>query len=352
MMQKKEKKTPRVSILMGVHNGEKYLPYAIESIINQTFKDFELIIIDDASTDKTAEKIEYYKNKDGRLIVIKNRINLGLTKSLNIGLNVCRGEYVARHDDDDVSIESRLQEQVNFLDENPKIVIAGSYFQCIDGDGRFISKLEKKPLKMEAIRLFLAIDNPFVHGSVIFRRNVILSLGGYNEEYRTNQDIELWSRLLESHEGANIDKCLMYLRIHRGSVSSGNYKNIAGIDREKLKENLLKLAKKNMAKVLPSEKNISEEWIIKYYDLYNGFKKFNFNEYFILNHGFSKILKYTNKINHKDRHISRQLLANKFLYIGRYLTGSNNIFFGFIFVLRSILITPSGIKKIYSFLIK
>jgi glycosyltransferase involved in cell wall biosynthesis len=347
-----EEKSPKVSILMGVHNGEKYLSYAIESIIKQTFTDFELVVVDDASTDKTAKILDFYKNKDSRLKIIKNEKNLGLTKSLNIGLYCCKGKYVVRHDDDDVSMEGRIEEQANFLDENPKIVIAGSHFRCIDGDGRFISKVEMKPLKMEAIKLFLAIDNPFVHGGVIFRRSIVMSLGGYNDEYRTNQDIELWSRLLQNHEGANIDKCLVSLRIHGDSISSGNYKNITGIDRKKLKDNLIKLAEKNMADVLPNEKNISGKWIIKYYDLYNGFKKFNLHEIIILNYGFSKILEYINKINYKDRCISRQLLASKFLYIGRYLVRSNNIFFGMIFIMRSIIIVPGGIKKIYNFIIK
>jgi len=115
---------PKISVIMSVYNGEKYLREAIESILNQTFRDFEFIIINDGSTDKTSEILSSYN--DPRIVIINNKRNIGLTKSLNKGLKMVKGEYIARQDADDVSLPERLERMVNFLDMNRDVGLLGS----------------------------------------------------------------------------------------------------------------------------------------------------------------------------------------------------------------------------------
>src|SRR3990172_12530717 len=126
---------PVITVLMSAYNAEKYLREAIESILNQTFKDFEFIIINDCSTDKTKKIIEEYANKDARIKLINNATNLGLTKSLNIGLKEARGEYVARLDADDVALPERLEKQYEFMNKNRDITLTGAWAEKIYEEG-------------------------------------------------------------------------------------------------------------------------------------------------------------------------------------------------------------------------
>ena len=124
---------PKVSVIMGVHNGEKTLSRAIDSILNQTFSDFELIICDDFSTDATYKIMKSYALKDNRIIILKNERNLGLAASLNKCINISKGEYIARMDDDDISYSERFCRQVDFLDHNHKYAFVSSIVDCYDG---------------------------------------------------------------------------------------------------------------------------------------------------------------------------------------------------------------------------
>src|SRR3989344_5781814 len=121
----------KISVLMPAYNARKYIGEAIESILNQTFKDFEFIIINDCSTDKTKKIIEEYANKDARIKLINNATNLGLTKSLNIGLKEARGEYVARLDADDVALPERLEKQYEFMEKNKETTLVGAWAEII-----------------------------------------------------------------------------------------------------------------------------------------------------------------------------------------------------------------------------
>ena len=162
---------------------------------------------------------------DQRIQVIRNRKNYGLTRSLNIGSKLAKGQYVARMDADDLSRSSRLEKQVQFLDQNPNVILAGTQANLINRYGKKVRGIPavKKPCSHNAIKWFCMFDNPFYHSSVMFRSKIILDeLNGYNEDFYTNQDYELWSRLVNKYQAVNLPFKLIDLRVHNNSISS-NY---------------------------------------------------------------------------------------------------------------------------------
>ena len=196
---------PRVSVLMSVYNGERYLREAVESILDQTFADFEFIVIDDGSTDRSYLIMKSYS--DPRLIVVRQE-NLGLPKSLNRGLALARGEYVARQDADDVSLPLRLEKQVEFLNGHPDVAIVGTFFWVLNGS-RTVRTAHEPPCHDLHIRWTLLLGSAFAHPAVMYRRSVIQILGGYDERFERAQDYELWSRLIREFRGANIPQILV-----------------------------------------------------------------------------------------------------------------------------------------------
>lgn len=222
---------PKITVLMSVYNGEKYLKEAVDSILNQTYKDFEFLIVDDNSNDKTSEILSSYS--DPRIKIIKNVTNLGLTKSLNIGLREARGEYIARMDADDISLPERLKIQTEFMDTNKDIVLTGSWAQLIDDNGKEIS-IAKVTNDINIIKYsFILGKPPFIHSSWIFKTEIIKKLGGYNESYKNAQDFELLSKLILNNKITNIQKELVKLRIHSQSITANiqnkDYGNMNGL---------------------------------------------------------------------------------------------------------------------------
>jgi glycosyltransferase involved in cell wall biosynthesis len=210
---------PKVSVLMCVYNGENYLPDAIESILSQSFEDFEFVIVDDGSNKNTKDLLALYQ--DPRIVFITNPENIGLTKSLNIGLSHCRGEYIARMDGDDISHPKRLEKQVLFLDEHSEIAVLGTQIRQIDEAGKNPRlSLFKKGTTPLSCRWQSIFDSPITHSSAMFRREIIVNeLDGYDEEFRTSQDYELWIRILRYHKITNLDETLVDFRSHDDSVS-------------------------------------------------------------------------------------------------------------------------------------
>ncbi len=229
---------PRVSVLMAVHNGGRYLRQAVESILAQTFQDFEFLIVDDGSSDNTPGVIGSYA--DRRIRLVQNSSNLGLTKSLNLGLSLARAPLIARQDSDDISRPTRLAQQVDFMDRHPDVALVGARVRTIDGEGRTVSRMAW-PLALSEIgvRWQLLFDSPFVHTAVVFRRDVVWGeLGGYNERFVTSQDYELWSRLAMRHRTCNLLQVLVDFRTHGGSVSARYAKEDIDRVREPLHANL------------------------------------------------------------------------------------------------------------------
>lgn len=201
-----------VSVIMSAYNAEKYLKDAIDSILNQTYHNFEFIIINDGSKDKTLSIIESYT--DERIKVISHN-NIGLTKSLNVGLKNAKGKYIARIDADDISTPNRISLQVNYLEEQPEIALLGSNYCMYDKKNKSIEYVAI-PTSNNKLKKFLAIrGTPFRHSSVMFRREIANELGGYNEKFRHAQDYEFWIRFAEKHPVSSIP---VYLCISRRNV--------------------------------------------------------------------------------------------------------------------------------------
>ena len=204
---------PKISVIMSVYNGEKYLREAIESILNQTFTDFEFIIVNDGSTDNSLEIIKSYN--DERIKIINNEKNIGLTKSLNKALAQARGEYIARQDADDISLPSRFEEQIKYLEEHPDVVLLGTSSYNIDESGKIIGKkiALAKPTMGNLFK-----ENQFIHGSVMFKKEVVDELGYYNELFNYSQDYELWLRIANHYPVRNLTQRLYKSRSHSENI--------------------------------------------------------------------------------------------------------------------------------------
>lgn len=181
---------------MSAYNCEKFLAEALDSILQQSFSDFELILFDDGSTDNTENIIRKYAAKDSRITPIYNEKNLGLTVNLNRGIKLSRGPYIARMDADDISLPERFEKQVYFLDNNPDIDLVGTYAIDIDDLGKEIH-LRMMPLKHREIINLLPKANPITHSSVMLRKESFKKIDFYNEAYRIIQDYEMWFRAAE-----------------------------------------------------------------------------------------------------------------------------------------------------------
>ena len=216
---------PRVSILMSVYNGEKTLQESLNSIYRQSYTDWELIIINDCSTDNSPDILSSAKAIFYNIKIITNSQNIGLTKSLNKGLLHCSGEYVARIDADDSWNKDKLRKQVAFLDSNDTygLVATNSFVIDIEGVNRSYNELdlESDPQLKSAMIKF----NPFVHSSVLFNRRIVEELGGYDESYKYAQDYNLWARMMAYCKFYKISEKLTYIRESRTSISSLNYRH-------------------------------------------------------------------------------------------------------------------------------
>lgn len=247
----------RVTLLLAVHNGARYLREALDSIFSQTFTDFEALVVDDASTDDTASILASYR--DERLRVVRNETNLGLTKSLNIGLSLARGEYIARHDADDRSHRERLARQVAFLDANPHVALLGTRVRLIDERGRARHAIGSHVAQSRlGVELQLLFGNPFVHSSVMFRRDVILAAGGYDETILYSQDFELWSRLLAQHDCRNTGDTLLDYRAHVQSATRSRDQTVVERFRVDYQTNL-DVQRRNIMRILGSQQ-LASTW--------------------------------------------------------------------------------------------
>ncbi len=202
---------------MAVYNGAPFLSAAIDSVLAQSFRDFELVIVDDASTDDTGEILASYT--DPRLVLLRSPSNLGLTRSLNIGLRAARGRYVARMDADDVADPERLRLQTAFLDWNSDHVLVGAGYREIDTQGTPLRTV-RKPMDDVELRWVSQVRTALEHSTVTFRRTGPDGAAFfYDERYRTAQDAELWLRLLQHGKGAALDAVLLDYRVHGDRVS-------------------------------------------------------------------------------------------------------------------------------------
>lgn len=210
--------TPFVSVIMPVYNSEQYISCSVKSILNQSYTNFEFIIIDDASTDETYKKLLEFKKKDKRIILIKNKKNEGVTKSLNKAIKIARGEYIIRMDADDWSYPDRFKFQIELMENNPDVVVSGSYIEICDSELK-TKNLRKYHLDNDTIRKHIFRYSPFAHPATIWITKV-LKQHPYNAAIEVSQDYELYFRVGKIGKFMNLDKPLLKLRMHNNSVSA------------------------------------------------------------------------------------------------------------------------------------
>jgi len=204
--------SPKVSVVMAVYNGEPYLRESMESVLTQTFTNFECIVVDDGSTDRTPEVLAEYAAADQRIVLISSGENKGLIKSLNRALRVARGKYVARQDADDRSLPERFATQVEYLEHHQKVGLLATAYHVIDTEGRVVAT-HTMPLTDTRVRWHLLFHNPFCHSSVMFRRD-LLAGGATGYECPDSEDYDLWARLLRRTRGENLGVPLVAYRAH------------------------------------------------------------------------------------------------------------------------------------------
>lgn len=205
--------SPTITVIMPVYNSEHYIREAIESILNQTFTDFQFLIIDDASTDQTISIINSYK--DPRIDLIEKPKNTGYTKSLNLGLKKARGKYIARMDSDDISLPERFEKQVAFLEANLEYALCGTSYSILGND-----RLIAVPNSYEEIKINLLWGNCIAHPTVMLRNEVLKKYGlEYNPKMEPSEDYDLWVKLLPKGKLHNLKEELLLYRMHNSSVS-------------------------------------------------------------------------------------------------------------------------------------
>lgn len=206
---------PYISVILPTYNQVQYLSLAIDSILEQTASDFELIIIDDCSTDDTAKVLSMYKTLDKRVQIIRNRNNIGIARSLNLGLEVARAEFIARMDSDDISLPKRFEYQIDYLEKHQNVGILGTQVNFIDLDGNNIPPYPwELPSEHNEIAWRLLYSTPICHPTVMMRKSVLLrnKTHTYNGNYK-NEDMHLWVQMVFETTLMNLDKKLLHYRL-------------------------------------------------------------------------------------------------------------------------------------------
>lgn len=263
----------RVSCILPVYNAGPFLRAAIDSILKQSYEDFELIIIDDKSTDDSWSVISEYQEKYPNIInSFRNTSNVGLPGTLNKAIKLANGEFIARMDQDDIAYESRFEEQVFFLKNNPKIAVVGTYWQYMN-----TGNVPQVPVEHDEIKLFTLLNNPFGHPTVMFRKKEVTeAVGLYNEQAHTIEDFEFWCRCLDKVKTHNIPSVLLDYRIHSTQISSSSS--------VKQGQNLDKLRASQVQKVLKFRSPSTR--FVELYDL-NTSSLFQLTEFSLLSFFFA-----------------------------------------------------------------
>ncbi len=209
-------KSPKVTVLMSVYNGEKYLHEAVESILNQSFTDFEFLIINDGSTDNSVKIIKSFN--DARIHLISNSKNLKLAKTLNKGIDLAQGKYIVRMDCDDISFPERLSKQVDFMEKHSEVGVCGSWVELIGENSGQIWNFALG--NSDILKCLLLFSNYIFHPTVIIRKSLLKKYNiYYDSSFTTSQDYDLWCRISEYSQISNLQEVLLYYRVHSEKVS-------------------------------------------------------------------------------------------------------------------------------------
>ena len=293
---------PKISVVMPVYNGEKYLREAIDSILAQTFKDFELIIVDDASTDRTAEIITSYS--DERIVYLKNDKNLKISDTLNKGIENSHGEYIARMDADDVSLPERLEKQAEFLDTHKEVYLVGCSIEIFGEE----TENQKRTFSEDfsKVKTDMLFSSPFAHPSVMMRSSLFHGEKlKYRAEFNGLEDYVLFFEIAKSHKVCAIPDCLFKYRIHGGQItqnySSDYTEKLMRFKAEQMKYFGVDLNEKELrAFTLTACIGDSDYFGVEFEDIVSAYKKI------ILKQGF-----YNNKA-------VKNILTDKFIMFSKY----------------------------------
>jgi glycosyltransferase involved in cell wall biosynthesis len=212
-------KPPLLSVLMPVFNSSKYVAQAVDSILNQSFRDFEFVIVDDGSSDGSPQILDHYASLDQRVRIV-HQPNSGITVALTNGFEESRGEFLARMDSDDVAEPTRLEKQLTFIKSNPELVLVGTSSIYIDPSGREVDR-PNVPSDHNQMDSWHAsgMGTALGHPTAMIRRTAFVTVGGYRQEFEPAEDLDLWLRLAEVGQIANVPEALVRYRIHPESVS-------------------------------------------------------------------------------------------------------------------------------------
>lgn len=211
-------KKPTITVLLTVYNAENYVGIAIESILKQSFTDFELIAVDDCSTDKSWDIVQQYMKQDSRVIAKRNEVNLGGCKTLNVGLKLAKGKYIARLDNDDWSYPNRLEKQFDFLEAHPDVGIVGGVMEIMNQHGEVTGK-RKYNISDQEIRNKIFFYSPFSHPLVMIRKSILDKVGSYDPAYAPADDYELYFRIGNESQFANLPDVIMRYRVIPSSIT-------------------------------------------------------------------------------------------------------------------------------------
>jgi glycosyltransferase involved in cell wall biosynthesis len=203
---------------MPVYNAQRYVAQAVASVLEQTFRDFEFLIVDDGSTDRSLKILQTYATQDSRISLV-SRPNTGYVRALNELLAMARGEFIARMDADDIALPDRFARQVEFLRHHPRVLCVGGAQDWIDGAGRFLLHHPEAETDGEIQALALVGHTPMNHPSVMLRRQALVDIGGYDEDLCPSEDLDIWLKLGERGQLANLPDTVLQYRQHDQSVS-------------------------------------------------------------------------------------------------------------------------------------
>ncbi len=220
LMTIQKKNTPLVSILLPAYNTEKYIEESIQSVLRQSFSNFELIILNDGSTDRTQSIIDRYASLDDRIVPIIQK-NIGLVSTLNKGIELANGKFIARIDGDDPWMNEKLSEQVEALESDDSLVLIGGGFEVIDEHGYYIETIFP-PTQDSDLRRSLMLRNVFGHAGVVMRTSAVKKAGGYRSDFGPTEDYDLWIRLSDLGTLMNIPHPVYRYRINRSGISQQN----------------------------------------------------------------------------------------------------------------------------------
>jgi len=222
----------KISVIMSVYNAEAYLRDAIESILNQTFRDFEFIIIDNCSIDGSGKIIEDYSKKDKRIAVIKNEKNLGIPETRTKGTKYAKGKYIAVADADDISVSTRFQKQYDYLEKHNDCGVVGGFIELFDSDTAKVIGVRKYYEDDANLRKRLFLYSPVAQPVCMIRRDVFDNVGYYNPKYAVAEDLDLWFRMGTKYKFANIQEVLLRYRVHNKSSTISRIKTMEAMTLE------------------------------------------------------------------------------------------------------------------------